>query len=138
MLRIVVTIVAVVCLGAHSLLGCCLQHIWHDTGREAAVAQAARHDHAASHACCHHDHSQPAQNHGPCPCKCECRQTCNFVATPKVDCQASDAVGLVVILTSAEILTEQLSATAFHNSAKYAQVTALPLRTHLLHQVLLV
>lgn len=138
MLRNAVTIAVVICLGAHCLLGCCLQHL-----SLAAVNEAAREKQVVqwrpiSHTCCNHEHSDHNRSESPSPCKCECRQTCNFLETSKVIYEPAGSVGMVSYLAPVEILSTSLASEFCQQANQFVKSAAQPLRSHLMHQVLLV
>lgn len=136
-MRLIVTLVAATCLSVHTLLGCCWHHLWNDDSccAVAEVAHAA-HSHEHCHAGCCEDPSHQQHPDEPCPCNSECRGTCNYLPTGKAECQTPSFAGYMVIPAGTASGIDLPNLTATYDLAHIGPHAALPMRLHLLHQVL--
>lgn len=116
----------------HTVLGCCWHHAHAcEHGVDSTVA-------AQPVTCCHHQHDRDSTPHDqPCQSKVDCQGTCHFVVPQKVHVAPPHwtPIDLVAVLPS--LADHQLDVTPFLTSAPPLLDAAPPLRTHLLHQVLL-
>jgi hypothetical protein len=136
-MRLIITTVAAVCLGAHALLGCCWSHFG-SGGCCKEVAASTLVDHTCETDSCHH-HSDGQHPDEPCPCKCDCRATCNYLPTAKtVDCEQLGLTGCLVFLPAPNTSAEFAYFVESRDLARSAPTAALPLRLHLWNQTLLI
>jgi hypothetical protein len=116
----------------HTVFGCCWHHAHAcEHALTAAVTQPSK--------CCHHHHheSDSKHEHKPGKCKSDCEGTCNYVLQQKVTIEAPQWVANDVLTALPTLAGQQIEAAASWEAAPSLSDLALPLRTHLLHQVLL-
>jgi hypothetical protein len=112
----------------HTVLGCC----WHHAhGSAPSVSQAAH--------CCHHhqhdDDSKPSQT--PAKCKVDCEGACTYIVPQKVQIKAPQWVAMDLPAVLPSMADCQVEAAPSSEALLSLSDWVLPLRTHLLHQVLL-
>ena len=117
----------------HSVFGCCWHHA-HDCehGLASAVNPPVK--------CCQ-QHSHDSDGHQqprPCPRSGECEGTCNFVAPQKVRLSEQVVAAYDIVATLPAVANSQTVPAAGRELGRLLAESALPLRTHLLHQVLLI
>jgi len=128
----VLTSLTAVVLFIHTVFGCCWHHAHcFEHGSTVAVNQPLK--------CCrHHQHSSDSkQQEEPCKGNVECKGTCIYVVPQKVKVEAPQwvAVDLLAVLP---LLADQAIGTAGSCEAGWSSPDLVPpVRTHLLHQVLL-
>src|SRR4051812_64926 len=112
----------------HTVCGCC----WHH-------AQQCEHGWAVGHTSCdHHDHdSRSSQPDRPCNCKLVCEGTCNYILTDEVKIEAPQWVSIDLLAILPSVASRHLEAPLSWEAASSLTDWAPPVRTHLLHQVLL-
>jgi len=114
----------------HTVCGCCWHHA-HASEHRAAAAQTAT--------CCHHHQHEggDGEHQKPGKCKSECQGKCSYVVPPKVQIEAPQflAIDLNAVLPS--LADDSLAAASSGPAFAFPLDLAPPLRTHLLHQVLL-
>jgi hypothetical protein len=116
----------------HTVFGCCWHHAHaceHVTS--IAVIQPAK--------CCHHHHHENdgKQQQKPGKCKVDCEGTCSYVLPQKVTIEAPQWVAIDFLAVLPSFADGQLEAAASWEALPSLFDLAPPLRTHLLHQVLL-
>ena len=112
----------------HAVLGCCWHHAHHST---AVVSRAA-------HCCHHHQHSNDSKRHEkPCQGEVECEGTCIYVVPQKVKIEAPQWIAFDLLALLPSIADHQIVSARSCEVGWPPSDIALPLRTHLLHQVLL-
>ncbi len=111
----------------HTVFGCCWHHAQCST---VAVSEAA-------HCCHHHQHSSDSKPHErPGKCNVECEGTCTYVAPQKVKVESPQWLTIdLPVLPS--LAGPQVEAASFREFVSPLPDWLLPLRIHLLHQVLL-
>jgi hypothetical protein len=112
----------------HSVFGCCWHHAHCST---VAVSESA-------HCCHHHQHdsdSRPQQK--PCKCTVECEGACIYVAPQKVKVEAPQWITIDVLAVLPSLASGQIEAASSREAVSSLPDLVPPLRTHLLHQVLL-
>jgi len=114
----------------HTVFGCCWHHV-HHCEHAAAAAQAAE--------CCHHpqhggDSKQPDK---PCNCKIECEGTCIYVVPQRVKVEVPQGIAIDLVAVLPSFADRQIETAASWQAGWSLPDLAPPLRTHLLHQVLL-
>jgi hypothetical protein len=112
----------------HTVFGCCWHHAQCST---AGVCEPA-------HCCHHHQHdSDGQQQERPCKCTVECEGTCIYVVPQKVTVEAPDRVAIDVLAVLPSLADCQIEAAVCWEGITSPTDLAPPMRTHLLHQVLL-
>ena len=125
-----VAIATAALLAIHTVFGCCWHHAHQcQDGRAVACSEEAP--------CCHHHGSDSKQQEQPRKCKVECEGTCTYVAPQKVRIAAPQAVGFDVLAVPQSLSDHGLQAAVFWGPGRSPPDWAPPLRTHLVHQVLL-
>ena len=117
----------------HTVFGCCWHHAHsHVQGSDATAFQAES-------CCSHHDQSDHKPLQKPCKCNLECEVGCIYVAPPKVQIDSPRGVApfdlAAIISASAD---DQIMSTARWDLASRPVAIELPLRLHLLKQMLLI
>jgi hypothetical protein len=116
----------------HTVFGCCWHHA-HRCGHDstAAVSQPIK--------CCHHQHTRDTkQQEKPCGCKVECEGTCIYVVPQKVKVEAPQSIESFESVAVLPSLAGSPVEPAPSWKAGWSPPDLVPpLRTHLLHQVLL-
>jgi len=114
----------------HTVCGCCWHHA-HAREQGSTVAQAAK--------CCHHHQHDSDSQHRENPCKCniDCEGACTYVVPQKVQIEAPQWVAIDLLAVVPSLADRQVEAAASWEAASSLPDLVLPLRTHLLHQVLL-
>lgn len=112
----------------HSVFGCCWHHAHCST---AAVAEPTH--------CCHHHQpgTQSKQQEKPGKCAVECGGTCIYVVPQKVTIEAPQWVAIDLLAVLPSLADIQIEAAAAWEAVSSLPELVPPLRTHLLHQVLL-
>ena len=114
----------------HAVFGCCWHHAHfgeHDLN--VAGSQTAR--------CCHHHQHSTESNQQQKPCKAECESTCIYVLPHKVTVEAPQWVSFDLPAVLPWLADYRMEAAASWDSEWLSSDLVPPLRTHLLHQVLL-
>jgi hypothetical protein len=112
----------------HTVFGCCWHHAQCSTP---AVTES-------EHCCHHHQHSSDSrQPEKPCKCNIECEGTCAYVVPHKVKVEAPHWIGMDLPAVLPSLANHELEAASFCQFLSPLPDWAPPLRTHLLHQVLL-
>jgi len=115
----------------HTAFGCCWHHA-HACGKECSLSVRPA-------SCCHHhqhrgDSKQPER---PCKCKVECEGTCTYIVPQKVTIEAPQSIAMDLLAVLPSLAARALETTASHEAGCPLPDLVPPLRTHLLHQVLL-
>jgi hypothetical protein len=116
----------------HAIFGCC----WHHTHR-------CGHDSTApfcqpATGCQHHQHDNDGtQQEKPCGCKVECEGTCIYVLPQKVKVEAPQAISFDFLAVLPSLANHPIGTAASWEAGWSPPDFVPPLRTHLLHQVLL-
>jgi hypothetical protein len=116
----------------HAVFGCCWHHA-HACGKDCASAVTK------PAPCCHHhqrcdDGKQPER---PCKCNFECEGTCTYILPQKVKVDAPQSITLDLLAVLPSLADRQIEAASSWETVSSLPDWAPPLRTHLLHQVLL-
>ena len=116
----------------HTVFGCCWHHA-HACGTDCASAVIK------SAPCCHHHQHCDDSKHSerPCKCKVDCEGTCTYVVPQKVKVEAPQSTTMDLLATLPSLAEHQIEAASFRETISSLPDWAPPLRTHLLHQVLL-
>jgi hypothetical protein len=116
----------------HTIFGCC----WHHAHAcehllSAAASQPAK--------CCHHHQHQSGseQQQKPCKCQVNCEGTCTYIVPQKVKIEAPQSVAIDLLPVLPPLSDRQIETAASWEAVSSPSDLAPPLRTHLLHQVLL-
>lgn len=116
----------------HTIVGCCWHHAHLGPGSTTTTAPLA--------GCCHHHHEQDSQpRQSPDPCQSECEGSCQYIAPQKVCIDAPQgAQHLDYAATESAQTLARFPSLPTGGSLDSLHGAALPLRTHLMHQVLLI
>ena len=122
---------------AHALLGCCWHHA-HKCVQCDETTQSVSH----SAACCKHDHGpsqQKQQQPTPCKCKLECAGVCTYLPTQKTQLEQPQSAALFDFAAIVPVLAGVGTPSEFTWQRTLDSAGAdLPLRLHLMHQILLI
>jgi hypothetical protein len=138
-MRVIVSNLTVTMLLVHALVGCCRHHehdcVRHDSATECVPVIAGCCDHCQSD--CHGQSDTPR---GPEKCGCECLGVCTYLPPQKT---LIDAPHLIISLDFLPVdppLAENCpaSASSLLEQTGSCSCPGLPLRLHLLHQIILV
>jgi hypothetical protein len=123
-----VAILTAALLFIHTVFGCCWHHARCST---AAVAEPV-------HCCHHHQHDSPSgHRQKPCNCNVQCEGTCNYVVPQKVKVEAPQWFTTDVLVVLPSLAGCHMDAASSWQAVSSLPDWVPPLRTHLLHQVLL-
>lgn len=112
----------------HTVFGCCWHHAQCST---AAVAEP-------THCCHHHKHGGDSkQQPKPCKCNVQCEGTCNYVVPQKVKVEAPQWITVDLLAVLPSLAGGQIEGPSSWQAISWPPDLVPPLRTHLLHQVLL-
>jgi len=129
-MQALVSILTAALLFIHAIFGCC----WHHTHACEQVATVAE----ATHCCHHHQqHSDSSPFEKPCKCKVECEGTCTYVLTQKVKVEPPQTITIDLLAVLPSLADGQMEALPSWRAGWPPPDLVRPLRTHLLHQVLL-
>jgi len=125
-----VSIVTAALLFIHTVVGCCWHHA-HGCDRISAVAvsQPAK--------CCHHHQHSGESNQPQKPCKADCEGGCIYVVPQKLTVEAPQWASFDVLAVLPSLADHRIDASATWELGWSPPDVVPPLRTHLLHQVLL-
>jgi len=114
----------------HTVFGCCWHHA-HPCEQISTMAQPAT--------CCHHHqhNSDSKQGEKPGKCKVECEGTCTYVLPQRVQIEAPQWVAIDLLAVLPSLAECPLEVGSSREVLTLLPDWAPPLRTHLLHQVLL-
>jgi hypothetical protein len=112
----------------HTVFGCC----WHHAHFSAAVVAKPVH-------CCHHHkhESDSKQQEKPCKCNVECEGTCSYVVPGRVTVEAPQWITIDLVAVLPTLAGRQIEAASSWEALSSLPNWVLPLRTHLMHQVML-
>jgi hypothetical protein len=112
----------------HTVLGCC----WHHAQCSASAVSESE------HCCHHHQHSSDSkQPEKPCKCNVECEGACTYVIPQRVKIEAPQRVAIDLLAVLPSLADRQLEVASSWEFISPLSDWLPPLRTHLLHQVLL-
>jgi hypothetical protein len=113
----------------HAVCGCCWHHA-HARADGTLVKRPA--------ACCHHHHENDRQRHEkPGKCKGECEGTCTYLAPQKVRVEPPQWESMDLLTALPSLAEGSIEKAASWDALTSLLEPALPVRTHLMHQVLL-
>lgn len=115
----------------HTAFGCCWHHA-HACGKDCSLSVLPA-------SCCrHHQHrGDSKQPERPCKCKVECEGTCTYIVPQKVKVEAPQWITMDLLAVLPSLADHQTEAASFRETISSLPDWVPPLRTHLLHQVLL-
>jgi hypothetical protein len=112
----------------HTALGCC----WHHAHGSAPAASPQ------AHCCHHHQHSDKSDpSHPPGKCNVECQGTCIYIVPQKVTIEGPQWVTMDVLAVLPSLADRHVEVASSWEAVSFLSDRVPPLRTHLLHQVLL-
>jgi hypothetical protein len=112
----------------HTVFGCC----WHHAQCSTVAVSQSEH-------CCHHHKQSGDSNHQEKPCKCniECEGSCAYVVPQKVKIEAPQWTSIEILAVLPSLAERPIEAACSSEDVSSLRAWVPPLRTHLLHQVLL-
>ena len=138
-MRMFVSNVTAAMLIVHALVGCCRQH---DHSHTASAPSEASDSLAAG--CCHHEHGPPSDDGewpvGPCDCRIECKSLCVSLPPEKAVVDAGQTTLCIDLVAAKSLAATSCASTAhaYRDARRLFCVPEPPLRTHLLHQIIVV